>query len=148
MPKKAVDVSVISKVVNIIPDSADAWFVKGRLLAHLGKYQDAIECFDKLTRLKPNYADAWLYKYEVFDKLGKLEDAIECLTNYRFFQGLSLYRQGEYEEAIRFYERAIKLSPYNARTWHVKGIALEKLGRNNEARRCFDKARELGFKMT
>jgi len=37
------------------------------------------------------------------------------------------------------------IEPNDGGAWYNKGVALELLGRNTEARTCFDKAKELGY---
>ena len=51
---------------------------------------------------------------------------------------------GMHDVAIRCCERALSLNPSNILTWMTKGLALEKLGKHDEAKAAFAKARELG----
>jgi Ca-activated chloride channel family protein len=39
-------------------NSAEAWFVRGNALAHLERYQEAIEAYEQALRLRPGYEDA------------------------------------------------------------------------------------------
>ena len=54
-----------------------------------------------------------------------------------------LYAQGKYDEAIGFYDRAIKASPKDAELWNSRGLALCHLGRYKEAIESFDKVLEI-----
>jgi tetratricopeptide (TPR) repeat protein len=45
--------------------------------------------------------------------------------------------------SIRVYDQAIKLDPNDADVWYNKGVALEKLGKYEEAEKCFAKFKEL-----
>jgi len=38
------------------------------------------------------------------------------------------------------------MDPNLATAWHDKGLLLQSLGRNKEAQKCFDTAKELGYK--
>lgn len=48
-------------------------------------------------------------------------------------QGNALYRQGNYDEAIKAYDEVIKLDPTDADAWCNKGTALYHLGKYDEA---------------
>jgi len=50
-----------------------------------------------------------------------------------------------YELAIRCCDRSLAINPDNALTWVTKGIALDRLGRHDEAKIAFAKAKELGY---
>ncbi len=54
-----------------------------------------------------------------------------------------LYSQGKYDEAIGFYDRAIKAAPKDAELWNSRGLALCHLGRYEEAIESFGKALEI-----
>lgn len=48
-----------------------------------------------------------------------------------------------FKEAIKCIDKFMKLNPKNKDAWHAKGRLLERLGRKNEAKKCFKKAKEL-----
>lgn len=56
-----------------------------------------------------------------------------------------LCSMGLYEIAIRCCDRSLAINPDNAFTWMTKGIALDKLGKHDEAKTVFAKAKELGY---
>lgn len=55
-------------------------------------------------------------------------------------EGVRLSEGGKYEEAISYYEFALKISPYIAEGWNNKGNALNMIGRYSEALECLDNA--------
>ena len=57
--------------------------------------------------------------------------------------GIALYQQGQNEEAIKVLREAAKRYN-NLRAWHYLGLALEKKGDANEARKAHEKAAKLG----
>ena len=54
-----------------------------------------------------------------------------------------LYSQGEYDEAIGFYDRAIEAAPKNAQLWNSRGLALCHLGRYEDAIESFCRTLEI-----
>ena len=46
-------VEYYTKVLEIDPENFDAWFNKGLALVDLGRYSEAIECFDKALEIEP-----------------------------------------------------------------------------------------------
>ena len=58
----------------------------------------------------------------------------------RTINGTMLSAQGNYNEAIQHFDKAIMLCPQYANAWNFKGNALIKLGKYDEAVKCFDNA--------
>jgi tetratricopeptide (TPR) repeat protein/predicted amidohydrolase len=122
-------------------------------LADLGKYEEAIRCFDKAIELKPRDSLAWNNKGVALDCLGKYEEAIRCYDKALEIdpkdsdawnnKGVALGNLGKYEEAIRCYDKAIELNPTYEDAWSNKGAALGRLGKSEETLVCFDKALEI-----
>ena len=50
---------------------------------------------------------------------------------------------GEYQEAIKCFDAALKINPKIARNWYYKGLALSKLPNNEEAIRCYEEVLKL-----
>jgi Flp pilus assembly protein TadD/DNA-binding response OmpR family regulator len=63
-------------------------------------------------------------------------------SNYK--SGLfQYYREGNYPEAIRFFDEAIEIDPSLAAAWHDRGICLRELGKDEDALKSIDKSVEL-----
>jgi len=52
-------------------------------------------------------------------------------------------KENDPKEKIEYYSKCLKLDPKDAVAWFNKGIALDDLGRNEEAVRCYDKVLEI-----
>ena len=63
-------------------------------------------------------------------------------SNYK--QGLfHYYREGNYPEAIRYFDLAIEIDPSLAAAWHDRGLSLRELAKDEDALKSIDKAVEL-----
>ena len=138
-------------------DSNDAWGWrnKGGALYFLGKYDEAITCYDQSLKIDPNNPVVWNNKGLALYFLGKYDEAIisydqaikidpsdaDAWNN----KGNSLNSLGKYDEAIISYDQAIKIDPSDADAWNNKGNSLNSLGNNDEAKKCYDRSRELGY---
>jgi len=100
------------------PQELEAWEIvnKGVALGNLGKFDEAIVCFDRALEINPEYAEAWYNKGFALGNLGKFDEAIVC------------------------YDRALEINPEYAEAWNNKGVALDELGKFDEAIVCFDRA--------
>src|SRR5207253_2236366 len=83
---------------EIFPNNVTAWNNKGLAFHRLGKYEEAIKCYDKALEIDPNYVTAWNNKGYTLDKLGK------------------------YKEAIKWYDKALKTDPKYVTAWDDKGL--------------------------
>ncbi len=57
--------------------------------------------------------------------------------------GKKQLEDGQYEDALSSFERAISLNQNDPDLWNLMGIALRSLGRYNEAIECFNKSLEI-----
>src|SRR3972149_4566393 len=130
------------------------WGEKGFSLVTLGKYQEAIACYDRTLELDPKAEEAWYNKGVALSKLGKHQEAIACYdraikVNPRYAsawsgKGSALLDIGKYQEAIICCARAIEINPKHAGAWLNKGVVLANhLGKHQEAIVCCDRAIEI-----
>jgi len=84
-------------------ERACEWYNKGLDFGKSGKYEKAIECFDKAIELNPNFA--WAYNN----------------------RGTAHYYLKEYEKAVEDYNKAIELDPKDTRAYDNRELALSKL---------------------
>ncbi|WP_455392776.1 tetratricopeptide repeat protein [[Eubacterium] cellulosolvens] len=59
-------------------DSDSAWNNKGVILTKMGKYNEAIESFDKALRINPGVSNIWLNRGIALVKLNEFEEALDC----------------------------------------------------------------------
>ncbi len=58
-------------------------------------------------------------------------------------KGKELLAEGNFEQALSYFEQAILLDLKNAEIWNLKGVTLRSMGRYDEALECFNRALEL-----
>lgn len=58
-------------------------------------------------------------------------------------KGKSLLVEGNFEDALAYFEQALLLSQNDPDIWNQKGAALRSLGRYDEALECFNKSLEM-----
>jgi tetratricopeptide (TPR) repeat protein len=138
-----------------VPLEPEDYFNRGADFYLRGKYELALEAYNKAIKLKPAFADAENSRGVVLDKLGRYEDALEAYNKaieskpafaegwyakVGFNRGVALDKLGRYEDALNAYEGAIKLQSDYAEAWNNKGVALAKLGRYDDAIEAYKKA--------
>jgi len=88
----------------------------------MGKYLEALKCFDNALRMNPQYASAWMNK------------------------GISLANLGYIREALKCFDKAIEINQNFAQAWYNKGLVLFNLGKINESLSCANRALEINPK--
>ena len=89
-------------------------------------------------------------------KAGHYEDALRFAIKinkkdagpFADFIGVELGKRGLNQEALTFFDKALKIDPRYASAWYNKGVALYNLGRYEEAITCCEKALEIDPKYT
>jgi len=103
-------------------ETTESLYAKGTTLLKQGKYNEAIECYDKAIEIDPYHKEAWNGKGGALLALGKYNEAIEC------------------------FDKVITIDPNLAYAWRNKGTAFLGLGKYSEAQEYFDKAKEIDNK--
>ncbi len=126
---------------------------KGASLGELGRYHEALACFDKVIEINPRSAEAWDSKGIALYELGRHQEALTCfdkaleinprLAEAWYNKGKGLNISGRHQEALTCFDKALEINPRLAEAWGNKGNALDKLARHQEALACLDKVREI-----
>jgi tetratricopeptide (TPR) repeat protein len=127
--------------ISIEPKGVTDFLNQGLSFHDLGKYENAIDCYDKILNSKEIetidsriIVAALLNKSIALDSLGEYDRSIECcdkallldqsnfvvLTN----KGIALIHKKDYNEGIESLEIALSLNPGYVLALHNKGLAL------------------------
>ena len=122
-----------------------------------GKYELAIECFNKAIKLKPNFALAYNNRGAVYRSQGKydlaIEDcnkAIQLKSDYAepySNRGAAYRNKGDYKRAIEDYNKAIQLKPNFVQAYYNRGLAYHEKGELDLAIKDYNRAIELNPKL-
>jgi len=163
-PEKAVnlaDAATPGLFDRMFGKTANSWYHKGvDLYYKQGKFQEALQAFDRVLEIEPGHAGAWNGRGICLKELGRYEEAIQCFNKViainpgdeevYYNRGESLEKLGKnngdsklFEEAIKSFDSVLNLNPYHVYAWNYRGVCLKELGKYEAAKRCFDHAQLL-----
>jgi tetratricopeptide (TPR) repeat protein len=140
----------LSKIIELNPEDAKAYYNRGIAYYFLGQYLQAIKDYNKSIELNPEFAEAYYNRGFIYDKLGQYSQAIkdynkaieldsgEAKAYYN--RGNAYGKLGQYLQAIKDYNKVIELDPENAKEimksfseFHKKGGTVVVVTHTNEA---------------
>ena len=127
---------IYEEILKKHPESAEAWYGMGRILAARGDVTAAVESYRKACELFPPYGAAHYALALVYRKLGKSDESQQHLKTYS--ENKTVVPPAD--DLLRNELRALDLGAVsNLR----RGIALEQVGRIEDAIAAHEKALEL-----
>ena len=146
-------VASFRRVLEIIPDHADAHNTLGNALSELGKQEEAVASYHRALAIRPDYAEAHNNLGNALKNLGQREEAVASYhsalainpdyADAHYNIGVSLSELGSLEEAVDSYHRALAITPDHAEAHNNLGNALKDLGKYEEALASYDRALEI-----
>jgi tetratricopeptide (TPR) repeat protein len=120
---------------------------KGDALYDLGKYSEALKCYNKALEINPYFSLAWYNKGLTLYELGEYSEAIDCFersyeyeSNYDFYLAMDTKRIAEY---MLNNPDAKKIDLKSIVIWYNKGTTLVDLGKYSEALKYLDRVLEI-----
>jgi tetratricopeptide (TPR) repeat protein len=136
--------------------NSQSWYNKGFDLYNLGRFEEAIEYFNKALELNSEFSNAWTAKGSSLNSLCRFPEAIECFnkalnlnpkdSNAWYNKAQSLESLGHLDESIECFNKVLEINPLDDVTWSNKAGILERLARYEEAIKCSNRALELNLK--
>jgi Flp pilus assembly protein TadD len=129
------------------PENNEAVFAehvrKGREFLNAGQLNEAISELTRATSIKPTSGEAQMLLGVAYDRKGlgsRARDAFETALHapddkamHLNNLGFLLYRQGEFNEAIKYLKKAAKLNPADNRIWNNLTTAQLAAGKFDDA---------------
>jgi tetratricopeptide (TPR) repeat protein len=144
------------RALNYKDGYADPYFKLGSIYFQRGDVEAAEEAFRRVLEVNPGYPLAGHYLAMVLARSGRLDEALEVIESAAtppgetelpsqawMEMGFNLYECGDYENAIRAYERALTFTPERAVIWLDAGVVHQQKGKLDQARRHYEQAVEL-----
>jgi tetratricopeptide (TPR) repeat protein len=149
-------IQYFSKAVSLEPKMADAWVSMGDVLLEHNKPEGADESFSRALQIDEDDPRAWLGKARVMKQLGRWGAAIQCLDRYNslspsdekswLLKADTLFDKEKWERAIEAYDKYLDLNGADSYALGKKGIALNAIGRLDEARTSLEESVRLDSK--
>lgn len=139
-----------NKALSINPNHIKSLISKGSVYCLSGNLNQGIEYYNKALNLSEYNYEALINKSIALKKLEKYQDVLDCLEKLImitkkdkddiFFERSNCFQKlGQYEEAIKSLDKALKINPNNAKYLFEKGKYLNILNKKDEAISCVDK---------
>ncbi len=139
-----------TRTIELDPQNADAWFLRGTLKNVLGDYSEALNDLNKSLDIKSSHNEPNLDKGENVNKKDSgLNEADQVMPNNSCLYCHLGYAKTKLDDpvaAIYFYDKAIEADPKRGETYYRKGLVHLLTDKKEEAHRSFEKAKELGYK--
>ena len=128
----------IERAIEMYPKIITLSHSMGISLHGLGKYEDAINAYDREIELLKWRLDTCDPKNSLFSQI--MDYLKSNLVAVFCDKAHALYILGLYEEAIEAYDEAININPNNAIIWYNRGVSLMKSGKLMASLNSFFKA--------
>ncbi|MCC6814973.1 MAG: tetratricopeptide repeat protein [Saprospiraceae bacterium] len=137
--------------------TAEYFVNRGAAFAKLGRLNEAIQDFNKGLAMDPSWKVGYLNRSIMYQFQGNFQAALDDINSYVrldpynadiWYEGGRCSRAVQkIQEAIRYYDEAIKLNPKLGIAYLERGRTYQQLGNMNAANADLQKARSLGEKV-
>lgn len=134
--------------------------IHNNLEGRTNAYLEALQSIERAIALAPNNPDMWVTRIKVLEKLSRFDEAYqstervlelapEDYINWNKRASLLLWNLSRPQDALNSCDRALSLAPetdgkQRLRAYRGRGIALEQLGRDEEALESYERSLQYG----
>ena len=134
---------VSDKLIEINPNDANAYVIRGLAYAENGRYDQATHDFNKAIEMNPNLAEAYSGRGYVYTKQGNYDQAIleynkavqidskDPMTYWG--RGYAYYKKDNLDQAISDYSKALEISSKCLLAYYNRGLAYYRTGQHDKA---------------
>ncbi len=152
------------RYANTFPQDASIQYQAGLALHEIKDYADAVTYYQRAADLNPQMSDAYANMGAALHAMHQDKEALTALKralsldptlqqvksliaaigqqsgSEALVKAAQLHEQGKYQEALKYYEQALKEDPNNADIEARYGLALQALNKDKEASAAYDQA--------
>ncbi len=129
---------LFDKSIELNSNLPEVYCTKGNTLYNLERYQEAIDCYDKVIEIDPNYSIAIENKNNLIKKIQDEEKKLKA--NEYFNKGLN---EADLNMKLELFDKSIELNIDFTDAYLAKGNTLNNLERYQEAIECYNKVIEI-----
>jgi len=143
----------LEKAIDQEPEKVSLWNLHAQALANTGDFDEALKSVEVATALNDSNFLNWQIKGTILMRKGDLKESKKAIdrslelnessVNYTL-RGQVNYSLQNYDEAMEFFEEALKRDPDNPLANQMKGLVLFIKGRHGEAIPFIEKALAVG----
>ena len=141
---------IYRRILNAVPDHADALHLLGVVALQLGQHAAAAEHISRAIAVLPSVAEFHYNLGNALKNLGRLDEAAasyrraielrpDLAAAYNNL-GNTLKQQGKFDQAIACFRSALHYTPGDAEVYNNLGIALMGQGNRGDAAACYRQA--------
>ncbi len=148
--KLAKSAEYYDKAINVDPDNAEFYFIRGRSYFDHGQFDQAMKDYEKAIALNPKKANFHIMRGVVHEKQGQYDQAISDYAKVIALEpnkerGYNLrseaYKEnGQFDRALTDLDTVVSLTPEDASAYNIRGFAYNQMGFYDKGISDFDKA--------
>jgi Flp pilus assembly protein TadD len=144
---------VLSQGLDMAPDQTELLLLRGSILARQLRYEESEDDLRRVIRLHPSHAPGY---FELGMLLWRRGLVVEAATHFQralelqpenartyYYLADSLNQVGDLVGAHSALKRALQVDPREPKAYHLIGRVLDRMGRPEEAREMYCRAKEL-----
>ena len=143
----------LEKAIDLEPEKVDLWNLHAQALANTGDFDEALKSVEVAAALDDGNFLNWQLKGTILMRKGDLEESKKAIDKSLELNESSVtytlrgqvdYNLQKFDEAMGFFEEALKRDPDNPLANQMKGLVLFIRGRYGEAMPFIEKALAVG----